>query len=189
MYRLAGLLSAAAVAIGCAATGAGAPTIVDRDVAAAERFIDAFYSFDRARLARALADADSAAPRILFYQGWAQGGSYRVVRRAPCRVEPQRTVRCTVGVEDDLVKALGLTRHVTDTFRLAVSDGSVRHVTTSSDDPPLFEEALAWVRRERAARFRTACEGFFAGGPTPAACARVVVEGFREFAGRRARSR
>jgi hypothetical protein len=86
-------------------------------------------------------------------------------------------VCCAVTVHDDLIPALGLAKLVTDTFRLTVIDGRVRHVTTSSDDPQSFEEAIAWVRRERAARFDAACAGFFAGGRTPGDCVRSVVQG------------
>lgn len=163
--------------------GAGA------DIAAAERFIDAFYSFDAARLALALDSADESAPGILFYQGWAQGGNYRVVQRAPCQREAEHTVRCAVTVEDDLIKALRLNLFVTDTFRITVAEGTVRRVDTSSNDPPLFKEALAWVRREWADRVRQPCQGFFAGGPTPRACVRVIVQGFAEFAKLRRPSR
>jgi hypothetical protein len=155
------------------------------NVAAAERVIDAFYSFDRGRLADALSAAEASAPAILFYQGWAEGGNYRVRRRPPCLPEAPDTVRCAITVEDDLIKALRLGVQVTDTFRITVAGGRVRRVATSSNDPPLFAEALAWVRRERADRIRVPCEGFFAGGPTPGACVRAIVEGFAEFAARR----
>ena len=154
----------------------------EANIAAAERFIDAFYSFDAERLALMLASADESAPAIRFYQGWAQGGNYRVVQRVPCQHEDERTIRCAVTVEDDLIKALRLDLHVTDTFRITVSQGTIRRVDTSSNDPPLFEEAFAWVQRERADRVRQPCQGLFAGGPTPEACVRVMVQGFAEFA-------
>lgn len=189
LRRPALLLVALLVAGGCRrAAMPDAADAADARLVVAERFVDAFYSFDRARLAGALEAADSAAPAILYYQGWAAGGNYRVRRRLPCAPEPEERVRCAVTVRDDLIPALGLSTFVTDTFRLTVRDGRVRHVTTSSDDPPLFEEALAWVRRERAEAFGAACAGFFAGGPTPEDCARVVVRGFAEYAARRRQS-
>lgn len=160
------------------------PAATDPRLVSAERFIDAFYAFDRARLARELHAADSAAPRLLYYQGWAQGGHYQIRQRPPCVLESAEQVRCAVTVADDLIPALGLSTFVTDTFRLTLGDGQIRHVTTSSNDPPVFEEALAWVRRERAAAFAAACRGFFAGGPTPEACVRVVVQGFTDFTAR-----
>jgi hypothetical protein len=183
-------LSAPLALMGCGRPFRSVPQLAtDARVATAERFVDAFYSFDRRRLASTLAMADSSAPRIIYYQGWAEGGSYRIRRRMPCEPEPENRVRCAITVEDDLIRALGLQEHVTDTFRLAVTGGHVRHVTTSSNDPPLFEEALAWVRRERADRIRVPCQGFFAGGPTPQACVRVIVQGFSEFAALRRQPR
>lgn len=155
---------------------------VDARVAAAEQLIDAFYSFDRRRLADALAFAPTSAPAILFYQGWAEGGHYRVKRRAPCVPEAADTVRCDITVEDDLIKALGLGLHVTDTFHITFSNGRIGKVTTSSNDPPKFDEAMAWVRRERADAIKVPCEGFFAGGATPQECVRAMVKGFAEFA-------
>lgn len=155
------------------------------NVAVAERLIDAFYSFDRSRLAEALSSAPASAPGLLFYQGWAEGGNYRVRHRAPCRLETADMVRCAITVEDDLIKALRLDLHVTDTFHITVADGRIRQVTTSSNDPPKFHEALAWVRRERAALVSAPCEGFFAGGPTPGKCVRAMVQGFAEFAARK----
>ena len=182
------LLVASLGPVACSRPSVAVSRPAAENVVAAERVIDAFYSFDRGRLARALSSAEASAPRILYYQGWAEGGHYRIRRRTPCEPEPEHTVRCAITVEDDLIKALGLAVQVTDTFRITVTDGRVRNVATSSDDPPLFEEALAWVRRERADRIRVPCEGLFAGGPTPQACVRAMVQGFAEFAARRRRS-
>lgn len=89
-----------------------------------------------------------------------QGGNYRVVQRIPCQPEDERTLRCAVTVEDDLIKALQLDLYVTDTFRITVSQGVIRRVDTSSNDPLLFEEALNWVQRERAERVRQPCQGY-----------------------------
>ena len=44
-----------------------------QEVAKAETFIDAFYSFDASVLAALLNHAESSKPDILYYQGWAQG--------------------------------------------------------------------------------------------------------------------
>lgn len=183
LRRVALALAAASLAAGCRRPGAAdAPPVTDARLATAERFVDAFYSFDRGRLADALVAAERSAPRILYYQGWAEGGHYRVRRRRPCVLEPEQRVRCAITVQDDLILALGLREQVTDTFRLTLDGGRIVRVTTSSDDPPLFEEAVTWVRRERADRIRVPCEGFFAGGPTPQACVRAMVQGFAEFA-------
>jgi hypothetical protein len=177
------ILVATLLLAGCGgrSSGTAARASPAENLALAERFIDAFYSFDSAALRDALSSAEKSAPGILYYQGWAEGGNYRIVHRAPCEPEPPDQVRCAITVEDDLIKALRLELHVTDTFRIAVSDGKVRRVETSSNDPPLFKEAMAWVRRERAERIRIPCQGLFAGGPTPAACVRAMVQGFAEF--------
>ena len=186
MRRATLALAAASVMAGCSRPRT---PVADARLVAAERFVDAFYSFDRRRLADALAAAERSAPRILFYQGWAEGGHYRVSRRRPCALEPEQRVRCAITVRDDLILALGLREQVTDTFRLTLDGGRIVRVTTSSDDPPLFEEAMTWVRRERADRIRVPCEGFFAGGPTPQACVRAMVQGFAEYAALRRQPR
>jgi hypothetical protein len=169
------------------ATACGKPSLAPQPtdaphVAAAERVIDAFYSFDRDRLAQQLATAEASAPAILFYQGWAEGGNYKVRHRAPCQPESTDTIRCAITVEDDLIKALRLDIFVTDTFRITLANGQVRSVATSSNDPAMFGEAMKWVRRERADQIRVPCEKFFTGGPTPGACVKAMVNGFAEFA-------
>lgn len=151
------------------------------DLAAAEAFIDAFYSFDGGRLEDALSSAQQSIPEILYYQGWAQGGHYRIVKRQSCRASGAE-VACSITVEDDLIKALGLTFHVTDTFHLTISNGIIISVSTTSDDPPEFHKAAEWVKTERRDRFQDSCRGYFAGGPTPQECVRTMVEGFKEFA-------
>lgn len=154
----------------------------ETDLAAAEAIVDAFYSFDSAKLTAALANAPESVPVIAFYQGWAEGGHYRVLERAPCRAETATEVSCSITVKDDLIGALGLPMNVTDTFHITFSNGKAVRVRTSSNDPALFEEALQWVKRERPAVLDGPCRGFFAGGPTPGDCVRAVVAGFREFA-------
>ena len=56
-------------------------------VATAESFIDAFYSYDPDLLRAALSSAEGSAASILFYQGWAEGGNYEVVKRMPCKLD------------------------------------------------------------------------------------------------------
>ena len=154
----------------------------DARLTAAERLVDAFYSFDPVRLETAMTGAEESIPRIAYYQGWAEGGHYRVVERRPCVIANEREVSCSIKVEDDLIKALGLSMHVTDTFHVTFDREKMVKVTTSSNDPPLFEEAMQWVRRERAASLEQPCRDFFKGGPTPGECVQMIVRGFREFA-------
>lgn len=153
----------------------------DRVLMAAERMIDAFYSFDPAQLRAALADAPASQPQILFYQGWAQGGNYAVLERKPCSFASPVEVTCRITVRDDLIVALGTGYWVTDTFHLTVADGQIVKVRTSSDDPPDFEAALSWLQHEQPAIMAGPCQGFFAGGPTPQDCVRAVVAGFKAY--------
>jgi hypothetical protein len=182
MRRRAGALLLAGAAIGgCAVQppieSAGAPSAI----AAAEAVIDAFYSFDRTRLSRAMAGAESSMPRVLFYQGWAQGGNYVVLERKPCRAISAEQVDCSIKVRDDLIQVLGTGYDVTDTFHMTFANGRLSSIRTSSDDPPQVRQALEWLGRERPQLLEGPCKGFFDGGPTPQDCARAVVAGFRDW--------
>lgn len=153
-------------------------------LAAAEAFVDAFYSFDAGRLRSAMANAPASAPEILYYQGWAEGGNYKVLDRKPCAVRQGGQVACAITVRDDLIAALGTGYDVTDTFHLTFEGDRLVRVETSSDDPPQFELALDWVRSEHPELMSGPCRGFFAGGPTPQDCVRAVVSGFADYAAR-----
>jgi hypothetical protein len=116
-----------------------------KNVRASEAFIDAFYSFDPAKLRALLTNAPESAPFITYYQGWAEGGNYRVLKRAPCEAKELNQVECAITVEDDLMKALGIDFNVTDTFHLTFVDGKISAVKTSSNDLPMFMQAMEWV--------------------------------------------
>jgi hypothetical protein len=154
-------------------------------VTAAEALIDAFYSFDAGRLRSAMASAPDSLPRLLYYQGWAEGGNYVVLERRPCRLETAEEVRCDITVRDDFIAALGTGVDVTDTFHLTFREGRIVSVRNSSNDPPEFQQALEWLGRERPEILEGPCSGFFAGGPTPQDCARAAARGFADFAARR----
>ena len=78
------LLTSAAVVVAQPALRDGSV----ENLAVAEKFVDAFYSFDRAPLQAILSSATEASRgKILFYQGWAEGGHYRVIKRSPCQAE------------------------------------------------------------------------------------------------------
>ena len=49
--------------------------LLEQNRQTAESFIDAFYSFDSVALNGFLNDADESATKILYYQGWAEGGN------------------------------------------------------------------------------------------------------------------
>jgi hypothetical protein len=181
MRRPCVLLIGAAVLSGCSLLASPRPEASSR-LAAAEAFVDAFYSFDADRLRATLSHAPESVPRIVYYQGWAQGGNYVVVQRMPCRVEGPEQVSCSITVRDDLIQALGTGFDVTDTFHLGFSGGRIVSVRTTSDDPPEFDRAMEWVERERSELVEGPCRDAFEGGPTPQACVRAMVQGFREYA-------
>lgn len=158
------------------------PEAPDDDVATAEAFIDAFYSFDAGELSPFLIYAGESAASIIYYQGWAEGGNYRIVDRGPCTRSEPGTVVCPITVEDDPVKALGTGFNVTDTFTLTFDRGRIFAVETSSNDQPIYYEALEWVRANMPEVMEGPCQGFFEGGPTPRACARAMAEGYGQFA-------
>ena len=156
-------------------------------LAAAEKLIDAFYSFDPVSLRAALSDAPASEAQIIYYQGWAEGGNYVLLNRKPCRIDTVDEVRCDITVKDDLITALGTGYHVTDTFHLTFSNAKIVKVRTSSNDPPQMEEGFKWLRRQRPDIWVGPCRGFYAGGRTPQDCVRAVVRGFAEFTARQSR--
>jgi hypothetical protein len=122
---------------------------------------------------------------MVFYQGWAKGGNYQVIKRMPCKTDSAAEVSCSITVKDDLIGALGISFNVTDTFHISFSNGMIAKVRTSSNDPQAFNDAVDWVQRERPDLIREPCRGFFNGGPTPGDCVRAMVRGFAEFATQR----
>lgn len=176
----------AMAALACHASPSRSPTLRrSPEIAASEAVIDAFYSFDSLRLKKALMPATASIPVIVFYQGWARGGNYKVLNRMPCRTESADEVSCSITVKDDLLGTLGIDFNVTDTFHFSFADGQIARVRTSSNDPQAVNDAIAWVRRERADQIREPCKGFFNGGPTPGDCVRAIVRGLAEYAAQR----
>ena len=154
----------------------------DQNVSVAEAFIDAFYSFYPDLLMAAMASAEESIPSIVFYQGWAEGGNYQIVKRKPCLLSQDGTVSCSITVKDDLIEALGISFNVTDTFHLTFSKNQIMSVNTMSDDPQAYHDAKGWVKKNRSELIEQPCRGFFDGGPTPGDCVRAMVHGYREFA-------
>ena len=151
------------------------------NVAIANQFIDAFYSFNKDSLSSILSEADKSRPGILFYQKWAECGNYAVLNRADVIVKNDTLVVCPVTVRDDLIQALQLAMHVTDTFHLGIHDGHIKSVETSSNDPDLFHEARKWVRENLTELVNEPCSREKEGGPTPCECVQATVQGFKEF--------
>jgi hypothetical protein len=147
----------------------------------ANKFIDTFYSFDRDSLSSILSEANESRPGILFYQKWAECGNYAVLNRSDVIVKNDTLVVCPVTVRDDLIQALQLELHVTDTFHLGIVDGHIKSVETSSNDPDLFHEARTWVRENLTELVEEPCNRNKEGGPTPCECVKATVKGFAEF--------
>ncbi len=143
----------------------------------AEEFISAFYSWDATQLKRLMAgDADAVA--ILYYQGWAEAANYKVKLRRPCKIETNEIV-CAITVTDDFGFAMGY--EATDTFRLTLNRNKIAAVTFSGDDPTIFQELLQWITDKHPDILTGPCVNMFAGGTTPAACARAVAKAARDF--------
>ena len=183
--RWTALLVATGMGLASMALAKSPPTPEDMQLAAAEKLIDAFYSFDPAPLGVALANAPGSSQNILYYQGWAEGGNYEVRDRQACRFDKANEVRCPIQVKDDLIAALGTGYDVTDVFHISFEADHITAVRTSSNDPPDMKQAFDWLTSKRPDLLKTApCEGFFAGGPTPQACVRTIVQGFKDFRAR-----
>ena len=147
----------------------------------ANTFLDAFYSFNKESLDTILSKADSSRLNILFYQKWAECGHYEVITRDKCIQKNDTLLVCPVTVKDDLIGALQLDLHVTDTFHLSFVDGYIKSVKTSSNDPDLFYEAKQWVRMNLAELVKEPCNREKKEGPTPCECVQATVQGFSEF--------
>ena len=151
------------------------------DLDRAEVFIDAFYSFQPEALQALLTETDDSAGAILYYQGWANGGNYKVIERNPCIALTDGRVECSITVEDDPVLALNTGFQVTDTFTLSFDSGSIISIETSSNDQPIYYEARAWVEENMPEVMTGPCLARSEGGNTPADCARAMTEGYARF--------
>lgn len=158
-----------------------AQTDIEQNQMLAEKFIDAFYSFDPEQLAPLLAAAGDSKAQMLYYQGWAEGGDYQIIERKACTGETPDKITCPITVQDNPVLALQTGFFVTDTFSISFSDRKIIRVETSSNDQPIYYEARDWVKKEMPEVMTGPCAGFFAGGETPADCARAMTEGYKQF--------
>ena len=147
----------------------------------AEGFIDAFYSFDPEQLKPFLADAGDSALRISYYQGWAEGGNYKVLNRGACEAESPTLFQCPITVQDDPVVELKTGFNVTDTFHLTFGATKITSIKTSSDDQPIYYEARKWVEANMPEVMTGPCLDRNKGGKTPGDCARAMTEGYKQF--------
>lgn len=156
-------------------------SLVIENLATAEEMIDAFYSFDASKLAPFLLQAGESEQSILGYQGWAEGGNYLVVSRAPCVAESKAVISCAITVQDDPVLALETDFNVTDTFHITFSDTIITNVDTSSNDQPIYYEAREWVEENMPEIFEGPCKRTEGIRDSPGDCARAMTEGYRQF--------
>lgn len=157
------------------------PANGNENLAVANKFVDAFYSFNRDSLASILSFARESHPNILYYQKWAECGHYEVLKRDVYFEKNDSVVIFPVTVKDDLMAALKIDFNVTDTFHLTFKDGHIRRVENSSNDPDAYYQAKEWVKQNHPELVDKACEGVWAGGPTPCECIQGFVKGFGEF--------
>jgi hypothetical protein len=169
------------LSVSCKNSHQESATTHESNVVVANKFIDAFYSFDTDSLESILSVAESSQPNILYYQKWAQCGNYEIIRRADCIAKNDSTMVCPVTVKDDLMAGLNLDFNVTDSFHIIVVTGQIRSVETSSNDPDIYYEAKEWVKQNRPHLIEKACEGIWDGGPTPCECIQGMIKGFAEF--------
>jgi len=144
----------------------------------AEAFIDAFYSFNPKQLAPFLILTDSSADDILWYQGWAEGGNYKVLERQPCVAQTAEQFTCAITVQDDPVLALQTGFNVTDTFHLTFRGAEIHSIKTSSNDQPIYYEARQWVEKNMPEVMSGPCDKK---NNTPGDCARAMTKGYRAF--------
>jgi len=148
--------------------------------AVGNKFIDAFYSFNRDSLQGMLASAKKSQPEILYYQKWAECANYKIVDRHYFEKNDSLVI-FPITVKDDLMGALAIDFNVTDTFHISVHNGEIVSVKTSSNDIDVYYEAKEWVIKNRPELVEKACEGIWEGGPTPCECVKGMVKGFSEF--------
>jgi len=150
-------------------------------VTIANKFIDAFYSFNRDSLQSMLSVARESQPNILYYQKWAECAHYHVIDRDHYFEQNDSVVIVPVTVKDDLMGALEIDFNVTDTFHITIRNGSIRSVTTASNDLDEYYKAKEWVKQNRSELIEKPCEGIWAGGPTPCECVQGMLRGFAAF--------
>ena len=159
----------------------GSEDLLAMQLETAESMIDAFYSFDAERLGPILSGAGDAQGRILDYQGWAEGGNYRVLERAPCAPQAENKVDCAITVQDDPVLALETGFNVTDTFHLTFDGAEIIDVETSSNDQPIYYEARKWVEANMPEVMSGPCRRVDGRRATPGDCARAMTDGYAKF--------
>ena len=121
--------------------------------------------------------------RVIAVRCW-QAANLRIrmsgSRRIPYLKSPALP-SCAITVQDDPVLALKTGFNVTDTFTISFADSKITAVDTSSNDQPIYYAARDWVLENYPEIMTGPCQGFFAGGATPADCARAMADGYRQY--------
>ncbi|WP_317931998.1 hypothetical protein [Halioxenophilus sp. WMMB6] len=177
-FGLGALMMASSVNADSEKSVSEAASLLERNRATAEAFIDAFYSFDPSRLQALLTHTDESAGRILWYQGWAEGGNYKVLKRAACEAESPTLFHCSITVQDDPVMALHTGFNVTDTFHLTFDGSHIASISTSSNDQPIYFEARQWVEANQPEVMAGPCNKETG---NPGDCARAMTAGYAAY--------
>jgi len=154
---------------------------MDANITIANKFIDAFYSFDKQLLEETLIEAKDSWPEIIFYQKWAECGNYKVLNRGECIKKDDDIILYPVTVKDDLMDALDIKFNVTDTFHITIKNGKIKAVTATSDDPEIYYKAKEWIKKNRPDLYDIPCKDAWEGGLTPCECVKATVEGLKAF--------
>ncbi len=152
----------------------------------ANKFIDAFYSFNEDTLKSILNKAVDSQPSILYYQKWAECAHYEIVERNEFIEKSDSLMSCPITVKDDLMGALNIDFNVTDSFHISIINNQIVSVQTTSNDLEIYYEAKDWVKMNQPELIEVPCLGIWEGGPTPCACVKGMVKGFSLFTEERA---
>lgn len=152
--------------------------LLEQNQVTAEAFITAFYSFDPEQLQPLLTQTDESATNILWYQGWAEGGNYKILKRFPCKAESPTLFHCAITVQDDPVLALNTGFNVTDTFHLTFTGTYISSIETSSNDQPVYYEARKWVEKNMPEVMSGPCDKTTGNAGD---CARAMTAGYKAF--------
>ena len=149
------------------------------NLAIGNKFIDAFYSFNKDSLQTLVSSAQKSQSGILFYQKWAECANYKVIDRTHYFAKNDSTIVFPVTVKDDLMTALAIDFNVTDTFHILLRNRKIVSVTTSSNDVAEYYKAKEWVNKNRP-DLVAGC-GLGVGDSKACECVLGMIKGFTEY--------
>jgi hypothetical protein len=157
------------------------PNSSNSNVTLANKFIDAFYSFNEDTLKSTLNKAMASQPSILYYQKWAECANYEIFERNDFIMKNDSLISCPITVKDDLMGALNIDFNVTDSFHISILNNQIVSVQWTSNDIDVYYEAKDWVKANQPELIEVPCIGIWEGGPTPCECVKGMVKGFSLF--------